>query len=76
MEPGKTPGTGGLPAEFYKVFWKDISGTLTNALHFAYKTGQLSLTLRRGVIKFIPKKDAEPYFIKKLETLNSIKLRL
>ena len=25
MESDKTPGTDGLPAEFYKVFWKDIS---------------------------------------------------
>ena len=25
MESDKTPSTDGLPAEFYKVFWKDIS---------------------------------------------------
>ena len=25
MGTEKTPGTDGLPAEFYKVFWKDIS---------------------------------------------------
>jgi len=25
MELGKSPGKVGLPAEFYKVFWKDIS---------------------------------------------------
>jgi len=25
MESDKTPGTDGLPAEFYKVSWKDIS---------------------------------------------------
>ena len=28
MESEKTPGTDGLPAEFYKVFWKDVSSTL------------------------------------------------
>ena len=28
------------------------------------QTGQLSVTQRRGIIKLIPKKDAEPYFIK------------
>ena len=64
MEPEKTPGTDGLPAEFYKVFWRDISSTLIDALNDAYETGQLSITQRRGVIKLIPKKDAEPYFIK------------
>ena len=25
MTSNKTPGSDGLPAEFYKVFWKDIS---------------------------------------------------
>ena len=45
-------------------FLADISGTLINALNFAYETGHLSVTLRRGIIKLIPKKDAEPYFIK------------
>ena len=32
MESEKTPGTDGFPAEFYKVFWNDISSTLINAL--------------------------------------------
>ena len=41
MECNKTPGSDGLPAEFYKVFWNDIAD-----------------------FKLIPKKDAEPYFIK------------
>ena len=64
MESEKTPGTDGLPVEFYKVFWRDISSILINALNYAYETGQLSITQRRGIIKLIPKKDAEPYFIK------------
>ena len=33
MESEKTPGTDGFPAEFYKVFWNDISSTLINALN-------------------------------------------
>ena len=64
MESEKTPGTDGFPAKFYKVFWNDISSTLINALNFAYETGQLSITQRRGIIKLIPKKDAKPYYIK------------
>ena len=64
MGTEKTPGTDGLPAEFYKVFWKDISAILIRALNYAYDTGQLSVTQRRGIIKLIPKKDAEPFFIK------------
>ena len=54
----------GLSAELYKAFWKDISAILIRALNYAYDTGQLSVTQRRGIIKLIPKKDAEPFFIK------------
>ena len=64
MESDKTPGTDGLPAEFYKVFWKDISTILIKSLNYACEKDQLSITQRRGIIKLIPKKDAEPYFIK------------
>ena len=64
MEPDKTPGTDGLPADFYKVFWNDISDYLVNSINYAFGKGQLSVTQRRGIIKLIPKKDAEPDLIK------------
>ena len=35
MADGKTPGTDGLPAEFYLVFWFDILGVLVAELNFA-----------------------------------------
>ena len=69
MGTEKTPGTDGLPAEFYRVFWNDISAILIGALNYAYETGQLSVTQKRGIIKLIPKKDAEPFFIKKWRPL-------
>ena len=76
MGSEKTSGTDGLPVEFYKVFWKDISNTLISALNYAYEIGKLSITQRRGItgIKLIPKKDAEHFFIKNwrpLTLLNS-----
>ena len=37
---------------------------LISALNYAHETSHLYITQRRGVIKLIPKKDAEPYFIK------------
>ena len=64
MDSNKTPGTDGLPAEFYKVFWKDISHFLIPALNYPFESGSLSITQRRGAIKLIPKKDAELYYIK------------
>ena len=64
MDSSKTPGTDGLPAEFYKVFWKDICSFLVSALNYAFDSGRLSVTQRRGIITLIPKKDAEPYYTK------------
>ena len=64
MDSNKTPGTDGLPAKFYKIFWKDISTLLVSALNYASESGCLSIRQRRGVIKLIPKKDAELYYIK------------
>ena len=57
MESNKSPGSDGLPAEFYKVFWKDIKCPLLNALNYAYSKGLLSITQRRGLITLIPKKN-------------------
>ena len=57
MESGKSPGTDGLSAEFYKVFWKDVSPFLIRGLNKSHQKGKLALTQRRGVISLIPKKD-------------------
>ena len=64
LEADKTPGTDGLPADFYKVFWNDISDYLVNSINYAFGKGQLSVTQRQGIIKLIPKQDAEPDLIK------------
>ena len=60
MVSEKTPGTDGLPCEFYKVFWNDI-GKLRL---FSYDTGNLSISQRRGIVKLIPKKDDDLTSIK------------
>ena len=64
MEPDKTPGTDGLPDDFYKVFRNDIADYPVNSINYAFGKGQLLVTQRRGIIKLIPKKDAEPDLIK------------
>ena len=64
MASEKTPGSDGLPCEFYKVFWNDLAEILLNALNFSFETGQLSISQRRGIVKLIPKKDAELILIK------------
>ena len=57
MASDKTPGTDGLPAEFYKVFWGDIEDFLLDALNCAYEKGCLSVSQRRGIITLLPKKN-------------------
>ena len=56
MDRDKIPGTDGLPAEFYQIFWKDSSPLLISALNYSYDNGALSITQRRRIIKLIPKK--------------------
>ena len=64
MMPEKTPGTDGLPCEFYKVFWNDLGEILIKALNYSHVSEKLLISQRRGIIKLIPKKDAELTSIK------------
>ena len=57
MQPNKSPGSDGLPAEVYKLFWKEIHPYLLNALNHAYRNGLLSVTQRRGLITLDSKKE-------------------
>ena len=59
MKGDKSPGTDGLPCEFYKGFWNDLVEILFNSLKCSYDIGKLSISQRRGIIKLIQKKDAE-----------------
>ena len=51
----KTPGTDGLPAEFYRFFWHDIYNDLLASYNYAFQHGMLSISQRRGIISLIPK---------------------
>ena len=56
MESNKTPGTDGIPAEVYKIFWNDIKSFLLASINASYAKGLLSISQRRGLITLIPKK--------------------
>ena len=64
MKPAKSPGTDGLPSEFYQTFWNEVSKPLLKALNYGFEVGQLSISQKRGIIKLIPKKSGELYYIK------------
>ena len=48
MPNNKTPGTDGLPTEFYKFFFKDISKNLLDSFNFSFRNGKLSADQRKG----------------------------
>ena len=47
MEAGKSPGLDGLPSEFHKMFWSDLSEALVASLNYGYLNGQLSVSQRQ-----------------------------
>ena len=56
MAKGKSPGSEGLPMEFYVKFWPILGTDLVNVLNSCYLSGVMSLTQRRGLISLIFKK--------------------
>ena len=56
MSRNKSPGSDGLPAEFYLKFWDVLGSDLTEVLNEAYRSGSLSLSQRSGLISLIYKK--------------------
>ena len=55
MKNGKSPGTDGYTAEFYKFFWKDIGNFVLESLNESFTTGELSTTQKQGLITLLPK---------------------
>ena len=55
MKNDKSPGPDGFTAEFFKFFWIDIGIFVLRSLNYAYRTGQLSVTQKQGVITCLPK---------------------
>ena len=60
----KTPGTDGLPVEFYKMFWQDIRPYLMAAYEYTYEVGIMSYSQRQGIITLLPKKDKDVLLVK------------
>ena len=57
MKNNKTPGIDGFPAEFFKVFWKQLGMLILKALNSSFEKGTLSTSLRQCLIVCLPKKD-------------------
>jgi hypothetical protein len=64
LKNGKTPGTDGLPPDYYKLFWKSLHELVFDSLNHILKKGEMSIDQRRGVINLIPKKDKDIRLLK------------
>ncbi len=56
---GKSPGSDGLPAEFYKIFWSEIGLMVLESYIYSFEKGELSIDQRRGIITLIPKQEKD-----------------
>ena len=74
MKNGKSPGLDGFPAEFYKMFWRDIKTLLLNSFNASYKLGKLSVTQRQAVLTLLPKKISDPLLIENRRPISLLNL--
>ena len=64
MNNGKSPGSDGLTAEFYKFFWSDIGIYLVRCLKETFRKQKLSNYQRLGIITCLPKPGKQREFMK------------
>ena len=70
MKKNSSPGSDGLPIEFYIVFWLKIKSVFIASIKMGLQKGCLSVTQREGLITLLPKKDKDTLFIKNWRPLS------
>ena len=70
----KTPGSDGLPAEFYKMFWQDVKQFLMASYKYTAEENMLSLTQKQGILTLIPKKDKDVLLVKNWRPLSLLNM--
>ena len=74
MKNNKTPGTDGLPIDFYKVFWGRLKTFLLDLYSEIVEDGEFHLSGKRSVLSLLEKTGRDPLYIKNwrpLSLLNS-----
>ena len=64
MNNQKSPGSDGFTTEFYKFFWKDIGHFLVRYINYGFRSGEMSITQKEGIIAGIPKEDKPKQFLR------------
>ena len=64
MNNDKTPGSDGIPVDFYKVFWTDIKDVFYEMTLAVFEQKVLHATAREGILNLIPKANKDTRVIK------------
>ena len=64
LNNGKSPGSDGYTAEFYKFFFADLKYFLLRSINYGFQEGEMSVTQRQGVITCIPKEGKDKRYLK------------
>lgn len=66
----KTPGTDGLTTEFLKYFWPELKALIVGSFNYAFASGSLSISQRRGIISLIPPKNKDKTILENLRPIS------
>ena len=64
MAKNISPGSDGLPVEFYLTFWNDIGQLVIDSFNYAFDKGYLSDEQGRAIISLIPKPGKDARYLK------------
>ena len=59
LAKNKTPGTDGLPKEFYVKFWDLLAPILLDLFNFSFEKGSFSSSMQQSITRLLYKKDVK-----------------
>ena len=74
MKSNKSPGSDGLTADFYKIFWNDIKQYLVKSLNYSYDNKNLTELQKQSNITLLPKKDKDTLSINNWRPISLLKV--
>ena len=69
MNNNKTPGSDGIPVDFYKVFWTRLKVCFYEMMEETFNHSLLHETARTGILNLIPKANKDTRYIKNLRPI-------
>ena len=69
LKNNKCPGPDGIPADFYKVFWKFLKQHVLDLILEIYTSETLHKSASRGILNLIPKKGKDTRLLKNLRPI-------